>query len=122
VIAAISSSATGLVELSSMYYQFDILLTLSLLILFLITLSQVKQVNSDVKIQLASFAISSLFLLIDMWVAHNILPWTRMPIAIGSLLFSITLVGVSLHHFAVVQNELKELNATLEQKVEDRTE
>jgi hypothetical protein len=105
-----------------MYYQFDILLTLSLLILFLITLSQVKQVNSDVKIQLASFAISSLFLLIDMWVAHNILPWTRMPIAIGSLLFSITLVGVSLHHFAVVQNELKELNATLEQKVEDRTE
>jgi len=122
VIAAIASSTTGLVELSSMYYLFDVLLTLSLLILFLITLSQVKQVKSDVKIQLTSFAIFSLFLLIDMGVAHNILPWTRMPIAIGSLLFSITLVGVSLHHFAVVQNELKELNATLEQKVEDRTE
>jgi diguanylate cyclase (GGDEF)-like protein len=122
VIIAIGSSATGLVELSSMYYLFDVLLSLSLLILFLITFSQVKQVNNDVKIQLTSFAIFSLFLLIDMGVAHNILPWTRMPIAIGSLLFSITLVGVSLHHFAVVQNELKKLNETLEQKVEDRTE
>lgn len=122
VIVAISSSAMGLVNLSSMYYLFDVLLTLSLLTLFLITFSQVKQVNNDVKIQLASFAIFSLFLLIDMGVAHNILPWTRMPIAIGSLLFSITLVGVSLHHFAIVQNELKELNDTLEQKVEDRTE
>lgn len=122
VIVAISSSAIGLVELSSMYTLFDILLTLSLIIFFLITFAQVKRVNNDVKIQLASFAIFSLFLLIDMAVAHNILPWTRMPIAIGSLLFSITLVAVSLHHFAVVQNELKELNATLEQKVEDRTE
>lgn len=121
VIVAISSSAMGLVNLSSMYYLFDVLLTLSLLTLFWITFSQVKQVNNDVKIQLASFAIFSFFLLIDMGVAHNILPWTRMPIAIGSLLFSITLVGMSLHHFAIVQNELKELNETLEQKVEDRT-
>lgn len=122
VFVAISCSAAGLVDLSSMYYLFDVLLTLSLFILFSITFSQFKQVNNEVKIQLASFALFSLFLLIDMAVAHNILPWTRMPIALGSLLFSITLVGVSLHNFAVVQNELKELNETLEQKVEDRTE
>lgn len=122
VIAAISSSVTARVELSSMYYLFDMLLLLSLLVLFLITFAQVKQVNNDVKIQLASFAIFSLFLLIDMAVAHNMLPWTRMPIAIGVLLFSITLVAVSLYYFAVVQNELKQLNETLEQKVKDRTE
>lgn len=122
VLVVISSSAAELVELSSMYYLFDVLLTLSLAILFMVTFSQFKRVNNDVKIQLASFAIFSVFLLIDIGVAHNILPWTRMPISIGLLLFSITLVAVYLHHFATLQKELKKLNETLEQKVDDRTE
>jgi len=91
------------------------------LILFGITFSQFKTVENDIKVLISAFALFSLFLLIDMGVAHNVLPWTRVPISIGLLLFSLTLVAVSLRHFVVVQNTLKELNATLEQKVEERT-
>ncbi|SIS90742.1 GGDEF domain-containing protein [Neptunomonas antarctica] len=121
VILAIGGSLTGIAELSTMYLLFDILLTVSLLILFVNTFMQFKQVSGVVKILISTFAIFSIFLLIDMGVAHSFIPWTRMPIAVGLLLFSITMVAVSLKHFAVVQKELKELNATLEQKVDDRT-
>lgn len=120
-IVAIGGSIAGILELSSMYLLFDIALTISLLVLFFITFVQFKQVSEKVKVLMSSVAIFSVFLLIDMGVAHNLIPWTRMPIAAGLLLFSITMVAVSLKHFAIVQNELKELNATLEQKVEDRT-
>ena len=121
VIVAIGCSLAGMAELSSIYLLFDILFTASLLILFVNTFLQFKQVSSEVKVLISSFAIFSIFLLIDMGVAHSFIPWTQMPIAAGLLLFSITMVAVSLKHFAVVQRELKELNATLEQKVEDRT-
>jgi len=122
LITAIGGSIAGFVELSSMYFVFDFILMLSLIGLFLIALIQFKVVDKDVKIMICSFAIFSIFLLIDMGVAHNILPWTRIPIALGLLLFSLTLVAVSLHHFSVVQIELKELNISLEKKVEDRTQ
>ncbi len=121
VCAAIGGSIAGFVELSTMYFVFDILLTISLIILFIIAFAQFKVVQNEVKIMIASFALFSLFLLVDMGVAHNILPWTRMPIALGLLLFSMILVAVSLHHFSSVQKELKELNISLEKKVEDRT-
>lgn len=121
VIVAIGGSLIGMVEISSMYLLFDVFFTLSLLTLFVITFLQFKQIRGEVKVLISSFAIFSIFLLIDMGVAHGFIPWTRMPIAVGLLLFSITMVAISLKHFAIVQNELKELNATLEQKVEDRT-
>jgi len=122
LVTAITSSVAGFVELSSMYFVFDFLLTISLVILFMIAFIEYKVVEKDVKIMVFSFAVFSLFLLIDVGVAHNILPWTRIPIALGLLLFSLTLVVVSLHHFSAVQVELKELNMSLEQKVEDRTQ
>lgn len=118
---AIAASVAGWVELSSLYAIFDVLLTITLIILFIIVLMQFNQVQRNVKVMVVAFAIFSLFLLIDMGVAHNILPWTRMPIALGLLLFSLTLIAVSLHHFSVVQQELQDLNASLERKVEERT-
>lgn len=118
---AISGSIMGFVELSDMYFLFDCLLSISLIVLFLIAFSQFKRTHNEIKVLITSFALFSIFLLIDMGVAHNILPWTRMPIAIGLLLFSMTMVAVSLYQFSIVQSELKELNITLEQKVEDRT-
>ncbi|WP_372739803.1 diguanylate cyclase [Neptunomonas sp.] len=120
-IFAIGGSLAGMLELSSMYLLFDIFLTVSLLILFVNTFVQFKQVRGVVKVLISIFAIFSIFLLIDMGEAYGFIPWTNMPLAVGLLLFSITMVAVSLKHFAVVQTELKELNATLEQKVEDRT-
>lgn len=121
VVAAIGGSIAGFVELSTMYLYFDGLLTLSLLVLFSIAFSQFKTVQSEVRIVIATFAVFSLFLLLDMAVAHNVLPWTRMPIAWGLLLFSMAMIAIALRHFAKTQLALKELNATLEQKVEDRT-
>lgn len=121
VIGAIGGSVIGVFELSSMYLVFDGLLTISLIVLFLIAFSQFKTVKNEVKVVTGTFAVISLFLLADMGVAHNVLPWTRLPIAWGLLLFSMTMVVISLRHFAMVQNDLKDMNITLEQKVDDRT-
>lgn len=120
-IGAIGGSIVGILELSTMYLVFDSLLTLSLIILFSIAFSQFKNVSGQVRVVISAFGVFSLFLLIDMGVAHNFVPWTRMPIAWGLLIFSMTLIAISLRHFALTQQELQDLNLTLEQKVIDRT-
>lgn len=120
-VVAIGGSLAGLLELSTMYLVFDALLTASLITLFVIAFSQFKSVQNEVKIAISTFAIFSLFLLVDMGVAHNILPFSQMPIAWGLLIFSMTMVAISLRHFATLHRALKTLNETLEQQVEDRT-
>lgn len=121
LVVAIGGSIAGVLELSSMYLVFDGLLTLSMLVLFAIAFSQFKNVSGLVRVSISAFAFFSLFLLIDMGVAHNFLPWTRMPISWGLLIFSIILIAISIRHFALTQKALKDLNLNLEQKVIDRT-
>ncbi|HEY9080344.1 diguanylate cyclase [Magnetovibrio sp.] len=121
VVFAIGGSVAGLLELSSLYLVFDALLTFSLIVLFTVAFSRFKSVANEVKAVIVTFAVFSLFLLVDMGVAHNVLPWTRMPIAWGLLVFSLAMIVISLRRFALTQQALVELNATLEQKVDDRT-
>lgn len=111
----------GYSAISRMYFVFDGLFAISLSLLFAVAFSRFRHVNNEQKVIIVTFAFFGLLLLLDMAVAHSILPWRRIPLAWGLLSFSLALIAISLHQFVQTQTELKRLNATLEQKVEDRT-
>ncbi len=111
----------GYSAISRMYFVFDGLFAISLSLLFAVAFSRFRHVNNEQKVIIVTFAFFGLLLLLDMAVAHSILPWRRIPLAWGLLSFSLALIAISLHHFVQTQTELKRLNATLEQKVKDRT-
>nr|WP_305908747.1 sensor domain-containing diguanylate cyclase [Methylomarinum sp. Ch1-1]MDP4521599.1 diguanylate cyclase [Methylomarinum sp. Ch1-1] len=120
-VGAITLSVSGHGEISNMYFIFDGLFAISLVILFGVAFVLFRKVGAEKKTIIVSYAIFSLFLLVDMAVAHSYLPWHRVPMAWGLLAFLLAITAISLHHFTVTQNALKELNATLEQLVAERT-
>lgn len=115
-------SLLGWVFLSDMYALFDVLLAGSLVVLFGVAFAQVGRVSADQRVAIASFAVFSLFLLVDMGVAHGLLPWTRMPLAWGLLAFDLLLIGLALRAFVRTRRQVAELTATLEHKVAARTQ
>jgi signal transduction histidine kinase len=118
---AVSGSLLGLVTLSDTYPVFDGLLTISLIIMFRATFSHFRDADPERRAVLVAFAVFSLFLLVDMAVAHGLLPWTKLSLPSGLFIFSLMLIILAVRHFVRTQNALRELNATLEQKVQDRT-
>lgn len=64
----------------------------------------------------------ALLLLEDMAVAHGFLDWRQVPVSYGILLFSATVVLISLLYFSHLQVKLRMLNESLEMKVKERTE
>ncbi len=121
VATAMGLSLTGNAEIPDMYFIFDGLFAISLIVLFGIAFSRFNTVSIEKKIVIITFVVFSLFLLVDMAVAHSYLPWVRVPMAWGLLAFSLAIIAISLRHFSIMQHELKELNATLEQKIAERT-
>jgi diguanylate cyclase (GGDEF)-like protein len=73
------------------------------------------------QILLLAFGIFCGLLIVDMAVAHGVLPWGRVPVSWGMLLFSLAVVVISLWHYAGTQEALKRLNVSLEEKVAERT-
>ncbi|THF72387.1 MAG: GGDEF domain-containing protein, partial [Methylophaga nitratireducenticrescens] len=61
------------------------------------------------------------FFLIDMVVAHGLVPWFNFPLAYGGLIFALVLVIISLRQYRQTQQALGELNLLLEQRVTERT-
>ncbi len=118
---ALGGALMGWVDLSTTATVFDGILTISLTILFGIAFAHLRMVTADQRIAIASFAVFTLFLLIDLGVSYEVLPWTPMPIAWGLLVFSLMLIALALRHVTKTQRDLKELNVTLEQKVRERT-
>jgi signal transduction histidine kinase len=119
--AAIGASLAGLAPLSGLYPLFDGLLAVSLVVLFAAGGRCLRCADLVQRAMFGGFVVFGLFLLIDMAVAHGMLPWTRMPLALGLLAFSVMLLGLSLYTFASTQRAVREMNATLERKVSDRT-
>ncbi len=111
----------GYSAISRMYFVFDGIFAISLTLLFAVAFSRFRHVNNEQKFIIVTFAFFNLLLLLDMVVAHSILAWQRIPLAWGLLSFSLALISISLYHFVQTQTALKRLNATLEQKVKDRT-
>lgn len=120
-VTAISASAAGFVNLSDLYALFDGLLALSLLVLFTIAFYNFAKVQPETRFAIAAFAIFSVFLLVDMAVARGLLPWTRMPTAVGLLTFTLALIFLSLRRVVQTQRALRDLTVTLEEKVQART-
>jgi len=121
-VGAIGASLAGVVGLSDMYPVFDGLLTVSLIVLFVAGGPRLKDANLMQRVTFGGFIVFGLFLLIDMGVAHGVLPWTRMPLATGLLVFALMLIGLSVFTFAHTERALRNLNTTLEKKVHDRTQ
>jgi len=121
-VAALAASVAGWVNLSDMYAVFDVLFAVTLFVMFAVAFLQLRMVGPDARLAIAAFGVFGLFLLIDMAVARGLLPWTRMPTATGLLVFTLALIGLSLRRVIRTQRALMDLTATLEDKVQARTQ
>jgi diguanylate cyclase (GGDEF)-like protein len=121
LVGAIGLSATGVVSLASTYPVFDALFALTLALLWAPVVRFWKRVDSDQRAILVAYAVFSLLLLLDMAVAHSLLPWCRIPVAWGALAFSLAIVTISLRHYIRMQEALKAMNLVLEARVRQRT-
>lgn len=118
---ALALALAGAIDLSSTFPPFDALLLVSLVTMALVAVRRFRQLTGEQRALMLAFGVFSALLVIDMAVAHGVLAWQRVPVSFGSLFFSLTVVLVSLWHYAATQHELKRLNASLEQKVSERT-
>ncbi|MCE9662317.1 GGDEF domain-containing protein [Halomonas sp. M5N1S17] len=122
LVAALTLAMSGAVNLSSTFPVYDVLLAITLPSLFIILALRVSALNGEQRWIVATYALFGLLLLIDMAVAHGLLPWARVPVSAGALAFSLTLVAISIRHYSRTQTELVRLNQRLEQQVEERTQ
>ncbi|WP_151702924.1 GGDEF domain-containing protein [Nitrincola alkalilacustris] len=121
LLVALGLSLIGVIHLSITYPIFDALFTLTLVVLLVLTLRDLKQLNADQRLIVTAFSIFALFLLVDMAVAHGFLPWTRVPLSLGGLIFILALVLISLREYGQTQKAVRLMNATLETRVAERT-
>lgn len=122
VVVALGLSLSGAVNLSSTFPPFDALFLVSLVTITLVVIYRFKHLLLEQRIILLAYAIFCVFLVADMAVAHGVLPWGRVPVSWGALLFALAVVMISLWHYARTQQALYKLNLSLEQQVAERTE
>ncbi|MED5557889.1 MAG: GGDEF domain-containing protein, partial [Pseudomonadota bacterium] len=67
------------------------------------------------------FLLFAPLLLLDMLVAHELIPRRDVPLSYGALGFSLAIVGISLWHYRHSQRQLAVANQTLEAQVTART-
>ncbi|WP_409523307.1 GGDEF domain-containing protein [Nitrincola sp. MINF-07-Sa-05] len=121
LFVALGLSLIGVIHLSITYPIFDALFTLTLVVLLVVTLRDLKQLNTDQRLIVAAFSIFALFLLVDMAVAHGFLPWTSVPLSLGGLIFVLVLVLISLREYGRTDKAVRLMNITLENRVAERT-
>ena len=121
LLSAISLSLLGIVNLSNTYPLFDALFVCLVPLTLLLSLRH-PRLNLDQKVILTASTLMTILLILDMAVAHNWISWSQVPVGWGTLIFSLALVVLALRHYFRTQNTLAELNASLEQRVQKRTE
>lgn len=121
LLGAIGLSLAGVFHIASCFPVFDGLFAVTLSIMLLVCMLNARHMKLDQQWVMATFTILALLLLIDMLVAHGLLPWRRVDVSLGALLFSLVLVMISLRQYSRVQTALRELNEHLEIKVKERT-
>ncbi|RAU19874.1 GGDEF domain-containing protein [Nitrincola tibetensis] len=122
LVLALVLSLTEIVRLSHFYPAFDALFVVTLISMLVLIVPQHTKLDTTQTLIVCAYAVYSAFLLIDMAVAHGFIAWWRFPVSVGALLFSMTLVVISILHFNQTQKALVELTLSLEQKVIERTE
>ena len=121
LILALGAAAFGWIHLSITYPIFDLLFTVSLILLLYRVTGQFKHMDLTQRGVILSFSAFAFLLLIDMAVAHGFLPWGRVPLSIGALLFASSLIAIFLRDYAMTQRMVHQLNTALEQRVQERT-
>jgi diguanylate cyclase (GGDEF)-like protein len=121
LILAIGLSLLGVLQLSITYPLFDGFFILTLVVLLYLTAKNIKSLNQDQRLVMSAFWILAVFLLVDMAVAHGFLPWARFPLSLGVLVFALALMVISLREYQRTQKALRQLNASLEDRIKERT-
>jgi len=121
-VVAIGLALIGVVDLSSTYPPFDALLLASLATVTIVVAKRFRQLQIEQQVILAAYGVFCSLLVVDMAVAHGVLPWGRVPVSWGTLVFSLAVVMISLWHYARTQQSLHRLNLSLEQQVTERTQ
>ncbi|MBV1790730.1 GGDEF domain-containing protein [Marinobacterium sp. D7] len=121
-VLAVTLSLIGVMALAHLYPIFDSLFAITLVLLFVPTLKLLHHADGEQKAIVAAYGLLGALLLIDMAVAYGVLPWGRVPVSWGSLVFSLCVVVIALRFYVRAQRELTALNSSLEQQVRERTE
>jgi diguanylate cyclase (GGDEF)-like protein len=121
LVGAMVGALAGVFDLSSTFPPFDALFLVSLVAIFAVVIRRIRRMLPEQQILLLAFGFFCALLIVDMAVAHGFLPWGRVPVSWGMLLFSLAVVLISLWHYAATQEALKRLNVSLEAKVAERT-
>lgn len=119
--AALGFAAAGVVNLSSTFPPFDVLFLVSLMTIGFMVTRRFRDLILEQRVILLTYGIFCALLVVDMAVAHGVLPWGRVPISWGTLLFGLSVVVISLTHYARNQQALQALNLSLENQVAERT-
>ncbi|MDL0431814.1 diguanylate cyclase [Marinobacter sp. TBZ242] len=121
-VAAIGLALAGVVDLSSTFPVFDGILLVSLTTIAVVVARRFRDLRIEQRVILAAYGVFCTLLVVDMAVAHGVVPWWRVPVSWGTLIFSLAVVLISLWHYARTQQALHQLNLSLEQQVAERTE
>lgn len=120
-VAALGLSLSSVTTVAHTYPPFDLLFALLVPALLVIVARRWSSLHPDQRILLLATALLSGLLLVDMAVAHDLLPWGQVPVDYGSLVFSLTIVTLTLNQFARTRKALTQLTRTLESRVAERT-
>lgn len=121
LVVSIGLVALGVVNLALTFPIFDVLLLLTLPLMLLLALLRVRRLNLEQRLFVTSFLLFAPLLLLDMLVAHELIPRRDVPLSYGALGFSLAIVGISLWHYRHTQRQLASANQTLEAQVMART-
>lgn len=121
-LGAVSLSLAGIYDVDILYVIFDGFFIASLLVLVGSLLVIFQRVRLEQKVLVVAYLVFCVILLLDMAVAHSWLSWADVPVSAGALVFSLALVALSFRHYLQTQQRLQELNNSLEQKVNERTQ
>lgn len=121
LVASVGLVALGVVNLALTFPIFDVLLLLTLPLMLLLALLRVRRLNLEQGLFVTSFLLFAPLLLLDMLVAHELIPRRDVPLSYGALGFSLAIVGISLWHYRHTQRQLAAANQTLEAQVTART-
>ncbi len=121
VLLCLVLSLSGVWHLAYFYPIFDMLFVITLLVMLWFCIHHFKVMNTEQHLVMGAFGVYAIFFLIDMVVAHGLVPWINFPLAYGGLVFALVLVVISLRHYRQTQQALTELNVLLEKRVTERT-
>lgn len=118
---ALGGILSGQVSIASTFPPFDLMLAITLPSMLMLAGWRVAQLDTQQRWIIVAFTLLAILLLLDMAVAHGLLSWRKVPVSLGLLAFSLSIVGISLWHYRNTQYQLARLNHQLEEQVQART-